>query len=327
MTVFQSKELFLLTGAGFSKNCGGYLSDEMWAKIYNYPKLRTSANLLQLLRTNFDFEEVYATVISAKSSFSEDDRKLLNEAIRSAYSSLDQSEIDYLGSGDSHATQRLKRFIGEILHGSRDEKALWFTLNQDLLVERMWDGQYRSLGVQAFGADIYQMRRALAEHEFVKLSSNIDDATKGFGEAAQFHYLKLHGSIGWWTSYEESSTPQMVIGTSKEEFIDKEPILKFYYNLFRTALNQGKKKLLIIGYGFRDEHVNRIILDATRDKNAGLELFVINSTKPKDFRRDHPEFWENMLGYFPYTFHELFPNRDQVEKPTQPLQEVLDALK
>ena len=54
----------LLTGAGFTKNVGGYLSSELWAKIYNYPAVQDSDTLRRLLQSDMDFEWIYYFVMS-----------------------------------------------------------------------------------------------------------------------------------------------------------------------------------------------------------------------------------------------------------------------
>ena len=45
----KSKELILLTGAGFTKNFGGFLANEMWSKIHNHPMVQSKPKLKQLL--------------------------------------------------------------------------------------------------------------------------------------------------------------------------------------------------------------------------------------------------------------------------------------
>ena len=42
----------------------------------------------------------------------------------------------------------------------------------------------------------------------------------------------------------------MVVGGGKEERIAKEPLLKWYLDLFREVLTGPECNLLVIGYGF-----------------------------------------------------------------------------
>jgi hypothetical protein len=56
-----------------------------------------------------------------------------------------------------------------------------------------------------------------------------------------------------------------------QEQIDKFPLLKWYFDIFRQ-LNIGGSKLLVIGYSFLDIHINKIIFDAVNVRN--LKLYI-----------------------------------------------------
>ena len=59
-----TKNLILLTGAGFTHNFGGFLGREMWAKIFNNPLIQTRTRIRELLLEDFDFESVYSRISS-----------------------------------------------------------------------------------------------------------------------------------------------------------------------------------------------------------------------------------------------------------------------
>ncbi|MFA4987935.1 MAG: hypothetical protein WC712_15255, partial [Candidatus Brocadiia bacterium] len=82
--VTSVKETILLTGAGLTKNFGGLLASEMWAAIISNPSLHEHSKLMALLRSSFDFEEIYNSAISGK-QFSDEEKVLLSDAIRAAY--------------------------------------------------------------------------------------------------------------------------------------------------------------------------------------------------------------------------------------------------
>jgi hypothetical protein len=48
-----------------------------------------------------------------------------------------------------------------------------------------------------------------------------------------------------------------VVGGGKEPYIRSEPILAQYFELFRQYILRPNARLMIIGYGFADEHVNK----------------------------------------------------------------------
>jgi SIR2-like domain len=84
--------------------------------------------------------------------------------------------------------------------------------------------------------------------------------------SSPFALIKLHGSYGWKSSTDDSDV--MVIGHTKTAVIKREPFLKWFFSLFVEALHSGDRKLAIMGYGFRDEHINLIIAEGIR--NHGL---------------------------------------------------------
>jgi len=64
--------------------------------------------------------------------------------------------------------------------------------------------------------------------------------------------------------------------------IAKHPILSFYFDVFRAVCLTPGMRLLIVGYSFRDSHVNEIIVDGIR--SGGLKLFIIDPKSPAELR-------------------------------------------
>ena len=56
----------------------------------------------------------------------------------------------------------------------------------------------------------------------------------------------------------------MVIGRGKVGQIHNAPLLKYYFELFRNVLFQPERRLFVIGYGFGDKHINKIIAEAVK---------------------------------------------------------------
>ena len=65
----------------------------------------------------------------------------------------------------------------------------------------------------------------------------------------------------------------MIIGGAKQREIGHTAILKWYLQLFEEMLSRSDSRLMVIGYGFRDDHVTEVI-----DKAAaqGLKIFVMD---------------------------------------------------
>jgi hypothetical protein len=104
----------------------------------------------------------------------------------------------------------------------------------------------------------------------------------------------------------------MVIGRNKEGAIQKEPLLRRYFDLFQRIIKEGDKCLLVIGYGFGDSHVNDVLCDAV--KNHGLKLVLVTTTSPYQFRENlrNGHFYnmairDGIIAHFNNTLREIFP--------------------
>jgi len=53
---FKSNNLILLTGAGFTKNFGGFLADDMWDMILGHPLIQKNEKLKRLVLSNSNFD-------------------------------------------------------------------------------------------------------------------------------------------------------------------------------------------------------------------------------------------------------------------------------
>ncbi|PIR48046.1 hypothetical protein COV06_01450 [Candidatus Uhrbacteria bacterium CG10_big_fil_rev_8_21_14_0_10_50_16] len=309
--------LILLTGAGFTKNFGGFLASEMWSQIYNHPDVQSSEKLRSLLCDDFDYESVYSRVNDDK-SVSCEDKERIQSAVREAYKNLDIATKDWVFRDDSaHPVcwYTLNRLLS-LFNSGREKISVFFTLNQDLFMERR-SGSVCP-GVPGFHAQKGGLSTtSLEESDFLvlptedKVNNLVETAIRGHAGPV---YIKLHGSYGWVAS--DGST-RMVIGKNKVHTITSEPLLKAYFDLFSSAVQEDSKKMLIIGYGFGDEHINAVLADGVI--NHGLRIYVISSTQPKDWKKRVEEdvkygatIISGLAGYYPYTLLEMFP-KDQSE--------------
>lgn len=303
------KNLILLTGAGFTHNFGGFLAREMWSKIFNNPSVQASVVARDLLQGDFDFESVYAKRLSESEA-----ADAIRIGVETAYKDLDSSiknwrfRHDNPTSLNTYGLGELFSFISQ--RGS--DRGWFFTLNQDLYMERMHN--YRSPGA-AFGQPFVDRDEGGGVKKVTL--PNLEELEKSKSTLNNSSYIKLHGSYGWISS---RGGNQMVIGKNKVADINQEPLLKWYFDLFQSLVSEGDKKLLVIGYGFGDSHINDILLKAVEEHN--LSLYIINPTDPEVFknklegRPDHSgsykiskysKIWKGVKGYFPYTLREIFP--------------------
>ncbi len=316
-----SKRLVLLTGAGFTKNFNGFLAREMWSKIFNHAQISRQERIKNLLSMDYDFESVYSKVVHGIDSdgntslptpaFTEEEKQVLQSVMEQVYKQLDDS-IRTWQMNDDNPTSLDTYKLGELLNlfvGTPSERGFFFTLNQDIFMERR--NNFMSPGAPRFPQEFTTLsqREFLPTYSVTLPGENAADLAEKeiIQNTNTLHYIKLHGSFGWRSAHGGS---QMIIGVNKEQEINNEPLLKYYLELFKAVLKEGNKKLLVIGYGFHDKHVNKIIWDAA--KNHGLKLYILTTTAPDKFEAgnfiiDSYRLWPAISGYFPYSLREIFP--------------------
>ncbi len=311
---FEVNKHVLLTGSGFTKDFGGFLANEMWSWIFNYLDDNDYLNLKKLLRNenDFDYESIYYKIIDG--DFTDKDRKAITNAVRGAYRNLDDKILAYKRGDQTVSISGVNKFI-ERFAGHYKTKGFLFTLNQDLFIERYCrPSNYKPITLGAAHKPNHS-ERALEESDYVNLPNSIDEINDNRMVSIDFLYVKLHGSYHW-KSHDGSD--KMVIGMDKEKQIQEEPLLNYYFDCFKEVLSKNDVKLFVIGYGFGDKHINKVIADSVQNNN--LKLYVLNPSNPKKFKddlyREKPHgdrIWNGFACYYPYSLAEVFPGRETVE--------------
>ena len=153
-----------------------------------------------------------------------------------------------------------------------------FTLNQDLLLEqhyftedimlsqsRKWMG-WQLPGLRPHGPP-------LIVHDAVAVRGAIQtpDLTQMREKPELQPYYKLHGSSNWLTNTDERL---LILGGNKENEISQNPLLHWYHKNFTRYLSKAATRLMVIGYGFNDRHINQALLRAGQTANLGL--FIVD---------------------------------------------------
>lgn len=310
---FKPAKAVLLTGAGFTHTFGGYLASEMWAVILSQPEIRKNEALRSLILEELNYETLYQRVLSGDSASLKDE---LTAAIRRAY--LDLHDVIFRSETAGTVCQH---FISRFVRRSETNiRAFFFTLNQDLWVERFYthgDPLLKIPGLECRHWFNGQLRAVLTPEMRVLLpdETSVERIEKSFWDKSseRFAYIKLHGSYGW---IGRDGQEVMVIGNTKTDVIRKEPLLRWYLSLFKEVLQQPERYLLVIGYGFRDQHINDVIADAINSR--GLRMFVVSPELPTDFRSKllredgencvsrGRELWQGLSGYFRASVGDLY---------------------
>lgn len=317
------RNTLLLTGAGFTANFGGFLAKEMWSKIFNNPKLNDAGHLKLELRKNFDFEEIYSLVIDSRiRDLHPFERDVFVQSLQEAYLAMDKIIREPSWESYGVHTADLRRFLDFFKESNQNETSVCFTLNQDLFMER-------NFGWQPLGPSTMRYSGTFDNLEMRDLDSNSSKILPNEGEleafknsfSENFLYVKLHGSQKWVAS---DGRDTKVLGINKREAIERIPLLKWYFALLEQALFRENVRLVIIGYSFRDEHINNCIVKAINE--YGLKLYVISTEDPDKFsyrlKNKYPDnppgslnelddqglaIWNAIEGYFPYKLREIFP--------------------
>lgn len=319
----QIRKTVLLTGAGFTRNFGGFLANEMWDSIFNHEQVQQYPPLINLLKNNFDFESVYNEVMDGN-SYPLEAQEALQRAVKNAYDQLDAATRNYWGSSAyaSSASQPLVSWRGfnkllECFASEGKDRGYIFTLNQDLFVERWYSGEGKSLrtlgmtpGVDVKGKTPWTWLRGkeLTAEYYFQAPSNPTEIPEGISNL--LYYVKLHGSMNWKTS---DGRDLMVIGGNKPAQIYREKLLQWYFEIFQHVLSCSNRRLLVIGYSFRDLHINAVIAQSIR--LHGLKLYIASPQIPKDFKNellcdgneDKTTLWQGLTCYWNRELKDVCP--------------------
>lgn len=315
--VFSLRKIALLTGAGFSKDCGGFLSDEMWAWIFNSAEVQGQPNVAATLRDETDYEIVYSRVHTGP-GFDAKDRLAISAAVRRAYLLQDDAIRNFRGN-----SPRLREFVSIFQGQTANERGYFFTLNQDAFVER----HFRQLDLHYPGVPKHRASfNGFAPYrgDMIAISSGGDvdmAAREDCAIGGKLHYVKLHGSLNWRSN---AGDGVMIIGTQKDRLINGEELLRYYSLLFARVLKETKI-LCVIGYSFRDDHINETLVNAIQ--NHALALCVISAASASHFRqslkncagRHAGALLSGLAAYFPWSVKQLLleeghPARSELQR-------------
>lgn len=312
------QDMVLLTGAGFTANYGAPLAKKMWSRIASNPEVKKHKRVKQCLlgyKDSFDYESAYNSIM--QDDYSKEEKKAMHEAIYDAYDYIDNTLRDFIENNPNGINSgKVREFLDKFFR-YKNMKAFCFTLNQDLFNKRILRSYYPLLPdiPQNQECVAHNMNLAFKESDYIPIPSKDDMIKKIENHGIQklknekYFYIKLHGSQDWIT---HDRKQLMIIGREKMQQIEDKPLLLWFFNIFRKVLSLRGRKLLIIGYGFRDEHINRVIVDAV--KNHELKLLVITPNPEKDlFEALDQDVLELGLEwhYFDYLYR-MFPENSNM---------------
>jgi hypothetical protein len=250
----------LLTGAGFSRNWGGWLASEAFEYLLGSSHIDDPLRekLWVAKERRLVFEDVLAELQGAMESRfnpqTEQDLRNMTNAINAMFAEMAVGYARVSFESPNNVGRMVKTFLARF-------DAI-YTLNQDTLVEQ----QYAPLlpGLKPANSTL------AIGHACFQLHTPDDPSNFALTEGRQ-SYIKLHGSFGW---VHDGRDLLLILGGNKAINIRKHPLLNWYHKLFKDDLRKPNTRLMIIGYSFNDAHINQAIVAAVNETN--LRLFIID---------------------------------------------------
>jgi hypothetical protein len=266
----------LLLGAGFSKNWNGPLATEVTAHLTS--RLQSDHYVCDLLN-KMNFEDVLFKLqtdflLPGRSSYPPAEARLT--AFDAALSALFDEMNKQFQSRQFEFSNDVNRSVKKFLTGF---DAI-FTLNQDLLLELHYHRREEVAvwqGTRWQGAEMPGVRPLALADPLDRTSMKWRPEEPFQSNTRMQPYYKLHGSSGWLPL--EGGKPLLVIGRDKTGTIAQNAILRWSYEQFEQYLARDDTRLMIIGYGFADEHINQSLLDAHQAGKLKLIYLVQPSGK------------------------------------------------
>jgi len=245
----------LLIGAGFSRNWNGWLASEIIDDLLG--RLADHQDLAALLRRTGNFEEALSQeqmdFKSNPSSETESRLKHFQTAILDSFRAMNQAFASITSMEFSNNVAfSIQKFLARF-------DAI-FTLNQDLLFELHYDIDIHGAG--RWNGHNFPGMQPPPNWRTAALMDRLDQLwrpSSNFQVATNLQPIfKLHGSINW---RDQDNDQLLVIGGNKESTVLGKQILKWYSNQFKHYLHIPNTRLMIIGYGFLDHYLNKIIYE------------------------------------------------------------------
>lgn len=295
-TALRTENLLVLTGAGSSIGSGGKTMAQLWdvvaAEIADFNDILTHVGYSTENKDKKDLEHLLSVLQVDKQNL---ENKGTDFTTVATYIKNIESKILSECSFDLPEDAPHEFFLRKLLKARKniDPRIKVFTLNYDRAFETAADkmgavlldgftfSQKQIFNPSNFDLDVVyrEKSRVHSEHSFY---------------SKVIHLYKIHGSVTW------SKAEGGLIQKEKEPVTDADKALLIYPNSskyeksyempffemvgrLQSSLRKENTTLLVIGYGFNDEHINRVLMEAVKG-NANLEVFVV---KPS-FDFSHP---------------------------------------
>lgn len=295
----QMQHLIVLAGSGCSYYAGGPKMSALWDMIIGEKPSDDAKNTAKTVHYDLDNEkniEKFLSQIEAFLSFMPD--KKIKTFLENAQKKILGACHEFIAKAklDSHNTllHRLSR------RRTRDQRLRIFTTNYDLCFERA----AANLGCVAIdGFSFTAPRRYDPRHfdyDIIRRPRSGDDS--GNYLEGVFLLYKLHGSVNWEKTTDgiierESPDTQKACliypANGKYQQSYNQPFIESI-SQYLTAIREPNTCLLVMGFGFNDDHLSEPLLSAVRS-NPHLRLIVVAPTLKDDAGTDQNPYLKELI--------------------------------
>lgn len=289
------KHIIILAAAGTSLDNGsnkGETRNGLWKSGRDvikqlYRELLPCDNKLRRITNDKDIEAFLSHILLVEKISEEKASRLkpLREQLEKIIRDACQLELD--SSNAPHKT-----FLDKITARKASEpRVQLFTTNYDTLFEQAaQEGGYavidgfsftfpRTFSGRYFDYDIVQRERTRLKDEESFVSK-------------VFHLYKMHGSLTWEKTEQgivqqvnSTESPLIVYPASdKYESSYEQPYFEMM-SRFQQALRRENTLLIVVGFGFRDKHIQNVILEAV-NQNPSFQLVIVNYNSNETIDRE-----------------------------------------
>jgi hypothetical protein len=231
-----------------------------------------------------------------------------------------------------------KDFYMKIIRKNRKNPINIFTTNYDLYNEKALDelGFFYNNGFTGtYERKFNPISYNYAFVENMNLNQDVWDTISNF-----YNLYKIHGSINWVNK--NGTIIEKSINNIKDETVmiyptplkDRSTLMTPYSDLMRNmqqSLMKNNSILIILGYSFSDEHINRIILNMLAVPSFRLVILGDGESINKLSRINDSRIWiinsESKIHYFSNFVNELLPSIQDDIKEKVAVQDKLKEIK
>lgn len=270
----------LLLGAGFSHNWGGWLASEAFEYLLGSPEIVQSPRLRSLLWAAKERGDGFEGALGdLQSEYDEQPTGRSELALKPLEWAVDQMLADMNRAFDQLASFEFQNYVAYQIGPFLTRFDAIFTLNQDTLLERHYlsNDSHLISAPRRWDARMLPGMHAIRSPEqtgptfwsgptwepFVPTGIGVPGRTQP--------YYKLHGSSNWRAA---GGGRLLVAGGNKIRTIRSLEVLRLYLIEFERRLALPDTRLMVIGYGFRDDHINEAIKRA--GGLGGLGLYIVD---------------------------------------------------